>query len=116
MSDLILESRDGDVVTLQFNDPDRLNAMSREMGLAFRNVVGRLALDASIRAVVLTGGGRAFSAVAVVNREKMRHADAGCCGLILKRHDLEHIFHVRPAALYRRDAVLQAGGDARGEY
>ena len=62
MSDLILESRDGDVVTLQFNDPDRLNAMSREMGLAFRDVVGRLALDASIRAVVLTGVGRAFSA------------------------------------------------------
>lgn len=62
MSDLILESRDGDVVTLQFNDPDRLNAMSREMGLAFRDVVGRLALDDSIRAVVLTGVGRAFSA------------------------------------------------------
>ena len=62
MSDLILESRDGDVVTLQFNDPDRLNAMSREMGLAFRDVVGRLALDDSLRAVVLTGVGRAFSA------------------------------------------------------
>ncbi len=62
MSDLILESRDGDVVTLQFNDPDKLNAMSREMGLAFRDVVGRLALDESIRAVVLTGVGRAFSA------------------------------------------------------
>ena len=62
MSDLILESRDGDVVTLQFNDPEKLNAMSREMGLAFRDVVGRLALDDSLRAVVLTGVGRAFSA------------------------------------------------------
>ena len=62
MSDLILESRDGDVVTLQLNDPEKLNAMSREMGLAFRDVVGRLALDDSLRAVVLTGVGRAFSA------------------------------------------------------
>ena len=62
MSELVLESRDGDVVTLQLNDPDKLNAMSREMGLAFRDVVGRLALDDSVRAVVLTGVGRAFSA------------------------------------------------------
>ena len=62
MSDLILESREGDVVTLQFNDPEKLNAMRREMGLAFRDVVGRLALDDGIRAVVLTGVGRAFSA------------------------------------------------------
>ena len=61
-SNLILESRDADVVTLKFNDPDHLNAMTRAMGEAFREVVGRLALDDSLRAVVLTGVGRAFSA------------------------------------------------------
>ncbi len=61
-SDLILCSRDGDVATIRFNDPDRLNAMGREMGEAFRDTVGRLALDDSLRAVVITGEGRAFSA------------------------------------------------------
>ena len=60
--ELVEETRAGDVVTLHFNDPDRLNAMSREMGEAFRDRVGRLAQDASLRAVVLTGKGRAFSA------------------------------------------------------
>jgi len=60
--DLILESRDGDVVTLVFNDPKRLNAMSGEMGLAFRDRVSRLSHDPDLRAVVLTGSGRAFSA------------------------------------------------------
>jgi enoyl-CoA hydratase len=60
--DLILTDREGDVVTLRFNDPDRLNAMSRAMGEAFRDRVAELALDASIRAVVVTGEGRAFSA------------------------------------------------------
>ena len=34
--DLIRESREGDVVTLHFNDPERLNAMTRAMGEAFR--------------------------------------------------------------------------------
>lgn len=62
MSELVLQSRDGDVVTLWLNDPDKLNAMSREMGLAFRDAIGELALDDSVRAVVLTGVGRAFSA------------------------------------------------------
>ena len=64
MSDekLILEERDGDVVTLIFNDPDRLNAMSRAMGEAFAEHVAGLTRDESLRAVVLTGAGKAFSA------------------------------------------------------
>ncbi len=61
-TELIRETRDGDVVTLHLNDPDHLNAMTREMGEAFRDRVGRLAQDESLRAVVLTGEGRAFSA------------------------------------------------------
>jgi enoyl-CoA hydratase/carnithine racemase len=60
--DLILRGRDGDVVTLTFNDPERLNAMTEGMGRALAGAVRELAADASIRAVVLTGAGRAFSA------------------------------------------------------
>jgi enoyl-CoA hydratase len=63
MSDpLILRARDGDVVTLTFNDPARMNAMTQAMGEAFRAAVGELAGDLSLRALVLTGAGRAFSA------------------------------------------------------
>jgi enoyl-CoA hydratase/carnithine racemase len=59
---LILRARDGDVVTLTFNDPARMNAMTQAMGEAFRVQVADLAGDASLRALVLTGAGRAFSA------------------------------------------------------
>ena len=38
--ELIRVSRDADVVTLHFNDPARLNAMGREMGEAFRELLG----------------------------------------------------------------------------
>jgi enoyl-CoA hydratase len=63
MSDpLILHARDGDVFTLTFNDPARLNAMTQAMGEAFREAIADLAGDAGLRAVVLTGAGRAFSA------------------------------------------------------
>lgn len=59
---LILVERDGDVAVLTFNDPDRRNAMTQAMGEAFAEQVAALASDASLRAVVLTGAGRAFSA------------------------------------------------------
>jgi enoyl-CoA hydratase len=60
--DLILEERERGVVTLTFNDPDRLNAMTQAMGEAFAERVAGLEDDSSLRAVVLTGHGRAFSA------------------------------------------------------
>jgi enoyl-CoA hydratase len=61
-AELIIESRREDIITLEFNDPDHLNAMTEAMGNAFRERVERLAGDDSLRAVVLTGRGRAFSA------------------------------------------------------
>jgi enoyl-CoA hydratase len=60
--DLILSDRDGDVVTLTFNQPERLNAMTEAMGEAFADTVAGLRDDESLRAVILTGAGRAFSA------------------------------------------------------
>ena len=62
MAELIQISRDGDIVTLTFNQPDRLNAMTQAMGEAFADAVGGLRPDGSIRSVILTGAGRAFSA------------------------------------------------------
>lgn len=59
---LVLLERAEDVVTLTFNDPDRMNAMSRAMGEAFSLRVAELAPDPRLRAVVITGAGRAFSA------------------------------------------------------
>jgi enoyl-CoA hydratase len=60
--DLIQEERHGDVATLFFNDPDHLNAMTQAMGTAFSERIAQLATDSSLRAVVITGRGRAFSA------------------------------------------------------
>ena len=59
---LIQVERDGDVAVVTFNDPDRLNAMTEPMGRAFAEQSRRLADDPTLRAVVLTGAGRAFSA------------------------------------------------------
>lgn len=63
MSDpLVLVERDGPVATLTFNDPDRRNAMTQAMGEAFSATIADLRSDPDLRAVVLTGAGRSFSA------------------------------------------------------
>jgi enoyl-CoA hydratase len=62
MSDPILLARDGDVATLTFNDPERRNAMTEPMGEAFASRIRELSSDPGLRAVVITGAGKAFSA------------------------------------------------------
>jgi enoyl-CoA hydratase/carnithine racemase len=59
---LLRLERDGDVAILTFDDPERRNAMTQAMGEEFAATVAELAADASLRALVLTGAGRAFSA------------------------------------------------------
>lgn len=49
------------VVTLTLNRPDQLNALTEPMGDALVHVVARLRERQDLRAVVLTGAGRAFS-------------------------------------------------------
>jgi 2-(1,2-epoxy-1,2-dihydrophenyl)acetyl-CoA isomerase len=61
MSDL-LESREGGVAILTLNRPDRMNALSGDMLEGLLEALPRLANDAAIGAIVLTGAGRGFCA------------------------------------------------------
>jgi enoyl-CoA hydratase/carnithine racemase len=58
----ILFERQGAVVILTLNRPDKLNAIDSPMLDALEQILGEIEVDASCRAVVLTGAGRAFSA------------------------------------------------------
>jgi 2-(1,2-epoxy-1,2-dihydrophenyl)acetyl-CoA isomerase len=58
---LVLEHK-GAVATVRFNRPERLNAFTPEMNLALADLVRRLRDDETVRVVVFTGNGRAFSA------------------------------------------------------
>ncbi len=53
--------RRGPAAKLELNRPDRLNAWNETLGLALRDTVLELAADDSVRAVLITGAGRAFS-------------------------------------------------------
>ena len=59
----LLERHDKNgVAHLRMNAPEKLNALSEEMLKALQNEFDRLAQDSSIRAVLLSGAGKAFCA------------------------------------------------------
>lgn len=54
--------RDGHIVEVRLQRPDKLNAQTHEMWFELRQVGSELGQDASIRALVVSGEGRSFSA------------------------------------------------------
>ncbi|MFZ0878207.1 MAG: enoyl-CoA hydratase-related protein [Candidatus Acidiferrales bacterium] len=59
---VIVEERGGEILTIRLNRPDRLNALNVELGTALAESLRNASEDSSVRAVVLTGAGRAFCA------------------------------------------------------
>ena len=62
MTQDLLETVDGGVATLTMNRPEARNALTRPMMAALAEALPRLAADATVRLVVLTGTGNAFCA------------------------------------------------------
>ncbi len=61
-SEVLRRRREGEVVTLEMNRPEVLNAISPGLAAALAEAIGECGDDESVRVIILTGGGRAFSA------------------------------------------------------
>ena len=73
-SPVVYERREG-VVTLRLNRPETLNAMNEAMMAEFERLLPDIAADAAVRALVLTGTGRAFSSGGDQKRDRGRMVD-----------------------------------------
>lgn len=62
MSDTIQYEQHGSVAVIRLNRPQVFNSFNREMALALQAKLDDISSDESIRAVVLTGNGKAFCA------------------------------------------------------
>lgn len=76
MPEIVLEELRGPILVLTLNDPDRANPLSSAMVGALTEALDRAASDEDVRAVVLTGAGRHFSAGADLEALE-RIAEAG---------------------------------------
>ena len=58
---ILYEKEDG-IGIITFNRPDRMNAVTYDMSADLAGIIGDIILDNEVRAVILTGNGRAFCA------------------------------------------------------
>ena len=65
------------VATITLNRPDKLNAFTGRMGLEWGDALARCDEDDAVRAVVVTGAGKAFCAGADLSRGKDAFAGTG---------------------------------------
>jgi 2-(1,2-epoxy-1,2-dihydrophenyl)acetyl-CoA isomerase len=59
---VLLETIQGGIAILVMNRPERMNALNNDLATALNGSLSRIAGDDSVRAVVITGAGRAFCA------------------------------------------------------
>jgi 2-(1,2-epoxy-1,2-dihydrophenyl)acetyl-CoA isomerase len=82
--------RDGAAATIELNRPDALNAWDRALGEELFDVVHTVAQDDEVRAVVVTGAGRAFSSGAdlrdVSSRERTPEGHVDLRSLLNERY------------------------------
>ncbi len=68
---IIYEKSDG-IATIKLNRPKVLNAMNKQLWVDFQNALRDAKLDPKVKAVVVTGEGRAFSSGADLKESKTR--------------------------------------------
>jgi enoyl-CoA hydratase len=62
MPDILLVEKRGEIARLTLNRPEKLNALNYALIDALLAALDRFETDPSVRAIILTGAGRAFSA------------------------------------------------------
>jgi enoyl-CoA hydratase len=73
----VLLSIDGPIATVTLNRPQVLNALNRQMFQDLDDVFAQLTVDPSIRAILLTGAGKAFAAGADIAELAATDAKSG---------------------------------------
>jgi 2-(1,2-epoxy-1,2-dihydrophenyl)acetyl-CoA isomerase len=82
--DPVLFEKTHDIAIVTLNRPDVLNAIDFNLGNKLIEVLSKISTDKSIRSLIITGVGRAFSSGGDINA--MKHAsDAGVPSLFMQR-------------------------------
>jgi 2-(1,2-epoxy-1,2-dihydrophenyl)acetyl-CoA isomerase len=93
---VLLESRDGSVVTLAMNRPERLNALDNHLATALNETLNKIAVDSSVHVVVLTGAGRGFCAggdLAVIGKGRAASNDTELAPIL--RSGMQAVLKIR---------------------
>lgn len=106
-TEFILYEQHGAIVTLTMNEPDLRNPVSNARGADFVNACARIGQDTTVKAVILTGAGKAFSAGGDIKTMKAR-IDAGIPDPSRLIDEIREGIQQVPLALYKLDVPVIA--------
>jgi 2-(1,2-epoxy-1,2-dihydrophenyl)acetyl-CoA isomerase len=108
-----IECRRGDgVAWLVLNRPDALNAWTRQLGEELTHALDDVAADPAVRAIVLTGAGRAFCAGGDVKRmaaDETPPSEAEAIANLRARMEVSRLLHELP-----KPTIAMVNGAAAG--
>ena len=109
----VIWEQEGGVGRIVLNRPDTLNAWNTQFGEELKEVVERASSDETVRAVLLTGAGRAFSSGADLKAGMDQIADDGMLDV---RGRLDAVFHPILVGLRTmpKPVVVAVNGPAAG--
>lgn len=107
MADFLLYEQQGHVVTLTMNEPDRRNPLTGNSAVQdFQAAIARIENDASVRVVILTGAGNAFSSGGNV-KDMERQAGGEVSGMQIRQEYRQGIQKL-PLALFNLEVPVIA--------
>jgi enoyl-CoA hydratase len=94
---VLLVQRDGPIVTVTLNRPDQLNAFDDELHARFARFWLEIEDEDDVRAVVLTGAGRAFCAGGNLDEFELLHTDLAARNKLMRsaRRLVNELLNVR---------------------
>ncbi len=108
--DAVLYEVRGTVATITLNRPDRLNAIVPELTAGLRDALANVRADPAVRAVVLTGAGRAFCAGADLSQAPAASDDGTIPGVEVMAGAVKDLYQVPVPTLARVQGVAAGGG------
>lgn len=110
MANELLQSRDGAVVTLTLNRPEKRNALTVPMLEAFHAAVREVAATPEVRVVILAGAGKAFCAGLDLKEMGLARRPDGS----VEYPEIEHALHELEACPVPTIAMMQGDAIAGG--
>ncbi|ABF12009.1 enoyl-CoA hydratase/carnithine racemase [Cupriavidus metallidurans] len=115
MSNFLSYEQDGHVVTLTMSEPERRNPLTGNTAVPeFLAAIERIESDTSVRAVIITGSGTAFSSGG--NIHEMKRQASGTASAMDVRRDYRHGIQRLPLALFNLEVpvIAAVNGPALG--
>ncbi|MYB41783.1 MAG: enoyl-CoA hydratase/isomerase family protein [Chloroflexi bacterium] len=111
---ILYETDDDQIATITLNRPNQMNAISPDLERELHEALDEAAADDSVRTIILTGAGRAFSAGYDIGREREAPSTRSATLAQWMPKDMNHTDHVMHIMELDKPVIAAVNGWALG--